>query len=99
MSAEGLNVRSTPAQPIVISDGFHCSDLGAPAGIIDPTIGALHVQALASMKNWLATYKAAEVPEPRQTAKASVSEVPQGRALRAAHEKPISGWLRGAGRL
>ena len=44
-------------QPVALSDGFHCSDLGTSAGKIDPTTAAVQAKALASMKSWLATWK------------------------------------------
>ncbi|KAF9031816.1 peptidase S28 [Hymenopellis radicata] len=58
MSAEGVDVASTDRQPIVESDGFHCSDLSAARGASDPTIGALQKQALASMHTWLQEWAA-----------------------------------------
>lgn len=44
VSAEGLNIRSTPQQPIALSDGFHCSDLGVASADVDPTINAVQTQ-------------------------------------------------------
>lgn len=38
----------------MVSNGFHCSDLGTPSGLADPTVGAVQTAALLSMKNWLA---------------------------------------------
>jgi hypothetical protein len=56
VSSEGLNVLSTPEQPIGLSDGFHCSDLGVSSSI-DPTVAAVQQKALAYMKSWLTTWK------------------------------------------
>lgn len=56
MNAEGVEIQSTDRQPIVLSDGFHCSDLSAARGASDASIGALHKQALESMHNWLAEF-------------------------------------------
>ncbi|KAH8094923.1 serine carboxypeptidase S28-domain-containing protein [Cristinia sonorae] len=57
VSADGVNVRSTPQQPIGLSDGFHCSDLSTTNGNVDSTVKAVQVQALASIKSWLKDYR------------------------------------------
>jgi len=57
VSARNHTVPSTDMQPVALSDGFHCSDLGTSAAKVDPTIAAVHAKALASMKSWLATWK------------------------------------------
>jgi hypothetical protein len=57
VSAEGLHVASIPQQPVALSDGFHCSDLGTPTGQVDPTIGAVQHAALTAMRAWLLTWK------------------------------------------
>lgn len=41
----------------MISNGFHCSDLGTASGLADPTIEAVQTAALLAMKNWLAEWK------------------------------------------
>ena len=56
VSAEGLQIQSTSSQPIGLSNGFHCTDLGTKAGQVDATIGAVQQQALASMKDWLSAW-------------------------------------------
>lgn len=56
MSASGLNVASTPEQPIMIGDGIHCSDLGTSSGTADPTVRAVQQGALQSMATWLADW-------------------------------------------
>ncbi|TDL29922.1 hypothetical protein BD410DRAFT_759045 [Rickenella mellea] len=48
--------QSTSSQPIAVSDGFHCSDLGRKNGMTDTTVAAVQTQALATMKTWLAQW-------------------------------------------
>lgn len=57
LSASTHLVPSTDSQPIVLSNGFHCSDLGTISAMVDPTIGAVHTKALAAMKKWLAEWE------------------------------------------
>ncbi|KAG6819488.1 hypothetical protein H0H93_011345 [Arthromyces matolae] len=54
MSSDFANVTSTDSQPIAVSDGFHCSDLIAFAGDVDPTVRAVQDKALQYMAIWLA---------------------------------------------
>ncbi|KAF8743831.1 hypothetical protein AX14_000237 [Amanita brunnescens Koide BX004] len=56
MSAAPVTVKSTAYQPIMIGDGFHCSDLKAVSGQDDPTVRAVQESALAYMKTWLAEW-------------------------------------------
>ncbi|KAF8631129.1 hypothetical protein AX15_002476 [Amanita polypyramis BW_CC] len=56
MSAASAAVKSTPDQPIMLGGGFHTSDLGTANGRADPTIRAVQLSALASMKTWLAEW-------------------------------------------
>ena len=56
MSAAPVTVKSTAYQPIMMGDGFHCSDLSALDGRLDPTVGAVQESALAYMKAWLAEW-------------------------------------------
>ena len=56
LSADGVNVQGTESQPVVVSDGFHCSDLLTRNARVDDTILDVHTQALASMKTWLADW-------------------------------------------
>ena len=51
-----MNVQDTESQPVVVSDGFHCSDLLNRNALVDDTILDVHTQALASMKTWLADW-------------------------------------------
>ena len=51
---------STPEQPIALSDSFHTSDMSTANGVVDPTVKAVQVQALASMHEWLQAYKPAK---------------------------------------
>ena len=55
MSATRATVQSSVDQPIMLSDGFHCSDLSAK-NAVDPTVHAVQVSALAYMKTWLAEW-------------------------------------------
>ncbi|KAH8094950.1 serine carboxypeptidase S28-domain-containing protein [Cristinia sonorae] len=59
VSAKGLNVRSTPQQRIMLSQGFHCTDMNTANAAADTTgtIKAVQVQALADMKRWLKEYR------------------------------------------
>ena len=56
MSAGAVKVKSTPDQPIMLGNGFHTSDLKTANGLADPTIRAVQLSALASMKTWLAEW-------------------------------------------
>ncbi|KAH8989160.1 peptidase S28 [Lactarius hatsudake] len=58
VSADGIHIESTPEQPIVESDGFHCSDLVTANGLADPTVLNVQTQALWYMKGWLRSWKA-----------------------------------------
>lgn len=57
MAADGTTAKSTPQQPVTISDGFHCSDLSSQEGIDDPTIKAVQTQALEAIHGWLQGFK------------------------------------------
>ena len=57
MSADGSTAVSTAAQPIGVSDGFHCSDLDTYNGEIDATVRAVQLQALAAIKTWVAEFE------------------------------------------
>ncbi|KAH9839119.1 peptidase S28 [Rhodofomes roseus] len=57
ISADGTDFKSTSTQPIVMGDGFHCSDMFAPNGEVDSTIAAVQAQGLATMKSWLETWE------------------------------------------
>jgi len=56
-SAIGVDFKGTALQPIALGDGFHCSDLGISAALVDESIATIQADALTSMKTWLATYK------------------------------------------
>jgi len=93
MSADGTLLTSTTSQPIELSDGFHCSDLGKISAI-DASIAALHVKALFSMKEWLETWKPTAsrytVSSPRSTPQVSL---PLPQVL----SKPINAWFKDFG--
>ncbi|KAI0065739.1 peptidase S28, partial [Artomyces pyxidatus] len=57
VSSDFVHVESTPQQPIVESDGFHCSDLLTHHGLVDPTVLAVQNSGLAYMKAWLAEWR------------------------------------------
>ena len=58
MSAAPVTVKSSADQPIMLGDGFHCSDLKAANGQVDPTVRAVQESALAYMNAWLAEWTA-----------------------------------------
>ncbi|KAI0297228.1 serine carboxypeptidase S28-domain-containing protein [Multifurca ochricompacta] len=57
VSADGIDVQSTPEQPIVESDAFHCSDLITKNGLADPTVLNVQTQALKYIGDWLSTWE------------------------------------------
>lgn len=61
VSAEGGNATSTPTQPIFLHDGWHCSDLYAENGRVDPTIADIQKQGIAKMKEWIEALKSPSV--------------------------------------
>ena len=63
VSSEFVTSLSTDQQPIALSDGFHCSDLLASSGLVDPTILAVQRQALDTMRIWLSSYEPANIVE------------------------------------
>lgn len=91
LSADGLNVKSTPSQPIGEGDGFHCSDLLTSSNI-DPTILAVQNEGLASMKKWIAAWKPHNNGLPVKTPR-SVPAPPQ-QAQPPAFIKPINAWFK-----
>lgn len=62
VSAADIHVKNTPEQPIVESDGFHCSDMGTTNGLLDPTVLKVQTQALWYMKRWLASWEHRDIP-------------------------------------
>ncbi|GLB34087.1 putative MEROPS serine peptidase family S28 [Lyophyllum shimeji] len=96
MSATGAFVFPTPQQPIALGDGFHCSDLGTASGLVDPTVRAVQLQALAYMKKWLATWK--PNPKPHSGATVQIDVAPAAKEV--VHDvavKPINAFVKGAG--
>ncbi|KAJ3985743.1 serine carboxypeptidase S28-domain-containing protein [Lentinula detonsa] len=57
VSADGLNIPSTASQPILVSDGFHASDLIVDFGEADPSVGAVQQRALEVFATWLSEWK------------------------------------------
>ncbi|KAI0645171.1 peptidase S28 [Trametes meyenii] len=57
VAADGLHFRSTPEQPLALSDGFHCSDLRTANAVVDPTVNAVQQQALKAIAGWVAEWK------------------------------------------
>ncbi|KAI0289107.1 hypothetical protein B0F90DRAFT_1871169 [Multifurca ochricompacta] len=57
MSADGIYVQSTPEQPIVKSDTFHCSDLITKDGLADLTVLNVQTQGLKYIGEWLSTWE------------------------------------------
>ena len=110
VSADGQHIKSTTSQPIYVSDGFHCSDLGTAAARVDPTIARVQSQALSYMKTWLAEWKSSSnnnivrrspnlIHRARGIAKSTSvlsgwSMTPEIQVLSA---KPLTAWSRGSG--
>ncbi|EIN10777.1 hypothetical protein PUNSTDRAFT_132850 [Punctularia strigosozonata HHB-11173 SS5] len=84
-SADNTDFKSTTAQPIAESDGFHCSDLLTSEGQADATIAAVQQKALASIKVWLT-----EWPSHKKGKRDAVSP-------KAASSKPINAWMKSFG--
>jgi hypothetical protein len=111
VSADGQNIQSSPSQPILVGDGFHCSDLGTAAGQVDRTIAHVQKVALSYMKTWLADWRPSSnstvvrrsiglVQGGRGAAKRTSSIADWGvtpEILQVLDAKPLSAWSRGAG--
>ncbi|KAF5387993.1 hypothetical protein D9615_000647 [Tricholomella constricta] len=95
VSAPRARAHSTPRQPIALSDGFHCSDLGTASGLADSTVRAVQLQALASMKSWLATWKPDLKPHTEIAVQASVAQA--AKQVHSGDIKPINAFVKGAG--
>ncbi|KAF8914245.1 serine carboxypeptidase S28-domain-containing protein [Gymnopilus junonius] len=94
VSSNDVKVPSTAEQPIHVGDGFHCSDLSAASGAIDPTIAAVQQAALASMKTWLKAWK------PKSTGGHTTSprSLPQPfQSGPSSAVKPINAWFKAFG--
>ncbi|KAH9855013.1 peptidase S28 [Lenzites betulinus] len=57
LAADGTSFKSTAGQPLAISDGFHCSDLGTANGLVDPTVLAVQQQGIQAVTEWLKEWK------------------------------------------
>ena len=57
LAADGTHFKSTPGQPLTISDGFHCSDLSTANAQVDSTVLAVQQQALKTIAGWVAEWK------------------------------------------
>lgn len=95
LSADGLNVQSTPTQPIVVGDGFHCSDLGTSSAKVDPTIAHVQAESLKYMKTWLAAWKPSNSSS---SSRRAARDLTPGIQL-IGGSKPTSAWSRGSGTL
>jgi hypothetical protein len=73
--------KSTDRQPIVVSNGFHCSDLGV-RNSVDPTIKQVQDLAVSYFGKWMQEYYAAHPntpnPNANSTTPAPPSTIPQG---------------------
>ncbi|KAJ7603739.1 serine carboxypeptidase S28-domain-containing protein [Roridomyces roridus] len=58
VSAPGVILQSTPSQPIAVGEGYHCADLLTAEGTANPSVLAVQQLGLASMKSWIAAWKA-----------------------------------------
>ncbi|KAK7054098.1 peptidase S28 [Favolaschia claudopus] len=83
VSAPGVILKSTPSQPIAVSEGFHCGDLLTREGVANPTVLAVQKQALAAIKTWIAAWKPAKVRSVRDS-----------RIRERKLKKPVDGWFR-----
>ncbi|KAK7062128.1 peptidase S28 [Favolaschia claudopus] len=83
VSAPGVILKSTPSQPIAVSEGFHCGDLLTREGVANPTVLAVQKQALASIKTWIAAWKPTKVRSVRDL-----------RSRERKLKKPVDGWFR-----
>ena len=93
LSADGLNVQSTSTQPIVVGDGYHCSDLGTKAGKVDSTVANVQTQSLKYMKTWLAAWTPSYNSSSRRRATRNLT--PEIQLIGG--DKPTSAWSRGSG--
>ncbi|KAH9858662.1 peptidase S28 [Lenzites betulinus] len=57
LAADGTSFRSTPGQPLAISDGFHCSDLSTTNGAVDATVLAVQKQGIQAITEWVKEWK------------------------------------------
>ncbi|KAI0065742.1 peptidase S28 [Artomyces pyxidatus] len=57
VSSDLVSIKSTTTMPIAEGNGFHCTDMIADYGTMDPTVGAVQKAGLANMKTWLASWK------------------------------------------
>jgi hypothetical protein len=98
VSADGIYVPSTSQQPIGLSDGFHCSDLGTASGLADPTVAAVQSAALAAMKRWLKEWKPTgdsyrkSIMEPSEQ-----DELSGSIEINQPYPKPINAFFKGSG--
>ena len=89
---------STDSQPIMVSDGFHCSDLSTASGRVDSTVLTVQNAALEKMKEWLAEWEPKTSYKRREEKREEVTEEMEARELKvradAARTKPVNAWLR-----
>ncbi|KAG7443164.1 uncharacterized protein BT62DRAFT_935498 [Guyanagaster necrorhizus] len=93
VSAQTVNVPSTASQPIALGDGFHCSDLLTPNGVVDPTVAAVQNQALGTMHTWLQEW----TPDRRRSGSGTGGSKFSSRSLTGPKGKPVNAWFRGSG--
>ncbi|KII94870.1 hypothetical protein PLICRDRAFT_195043 [Plicaturopsis crispa FD-325 SS-3] len=98
LSADNQTIPSTSLQTIAVGDGFHCSDLSTESGAIDKTILAVQTEALAKMKEWLATWSkpgAAKTPAAiTLNTKALPFGIQQSGSPSVSKGKPVNAWFR-----
>ncbi|KAK7470336.1 hypothetical protein VKT23_001765 [Stygiomarasmius scandens] len=75
VSANGVDVQSTPSQKVQIGDGFHCSDLSIASGQVDSTVKAVQDAWFATVPSWLAEWAPgkAKISRREQVTKRAVS--------------------------
>lgn len=97
VSADGVNIASTSSQPIVVGDGYHCSDLITSYGIADVTIDTVQKNALASILTWMEAYTASKFDDqwgPKMDVQVDYRQSPSSRLIRT---KPVNAWAKGVG--
>ncbi|TFK25968.1 hypothetical protein FA15DRAFT_638482 [Coprinopsis marcescibilis] len=99
VSARSRTPRSTALQPVYLTNGFHCSDMGV-MGSVDPTVGDAQQKALGHIATWLRTWR----PRDRGWSNSPRPGTPIRRPNRPSRPrktftKSLNGWFRGTGQL
>ena len=95
LSATGTNFPSTRERPVVVHNGFHCSDLSAASARADESIGKSQQQAFASIKRWLGSWKPGNGTGPTVPRSPSLPYAGRKSATSSVKAKAINGWFIG----